>query len=422
MSAESHFEQFVDHLIAKAIESGAVLWSDLLAKLPGVTPDIAFAALRRRNLDARVNFQTPAQSRKNTTLPIAFRLWGEGRLPTPHLLDACWWFSDPALALLIGRIKQLDANRVVLLGTPSLWHSLRDENCGIPSVTLVDGDAALRNCAIGQELVTCNLLQSKPPAGFAGDLVVADPPWYEQEMQQFLVAARECCRVGGKLLLSVPPEGTRPGIQQEWQSLLQWANELGFDLASYEQSALLYLSPPFEHNAFLSAGICPLPTEWRHGDLATFVRNRQGIKPPSPPLQRGVWIDYSIEGVRFRLRGLGNDHEPAIPNLIPLVDSEILPSVSKRHALRDNVDLWTSGNRVFRCDHRLVMMLILGAMEAQIDPTSVVKDKLHRIFCSAEQSRLAWLVSKLRQVIEVEKCENLAFRGPYEQHVDFSPN
>jgi hypothetical protein len=421
VSAESHFERRLDTLIAKEIASGSVHWSDLLAKLPGVTPDVVVAALRRQGLLARVSFQT-SKNRDPKTLPIAFRFWGEGRLPTPHLLDASWWFSDPALALLTERIKQSGAKQVVLLGTPTLWHSLREEDTGLASVTLVDGDSALRSCAIGRELVTCNLLGGDLPVRFRGDLVVSDPPWYEDEMRQFLVAAHECCRIGGKLLLSVPPEGTRPGIEQEWQSLLQWANELGFELNGYEESALLYLSPPFEHNAFLSAGIHSIPMEWRRGDLATFIRKKPGIKTTTPQPQRGMWIDYSIDGVRLRLRDPGSDQTAIIPDLGSLVDGGILPSVSKRHPLRDSVDLWSSGNRVFRCSHRLVMILILGAMEAHIDPSFVVEDKLHRNLCMDEKSRLACVVAKLQRVIEVEKCENLAFRGGYEQHLDFSPN
>jgi len=35
---------------------------------------------------------------------------------------------------------------------------------------------------------------------------------------------------------------------------------------------------------------------------------------------------------------------------LPLIAGDVLPSVSARHPLRSEVDVWTSGNRVFRCE------------------------------------------------------------------------
>ena len=135
------------------------------------------------------------------------------------------------------------------------------------------------------------------------------------------------------------------------------------------------------------------------------------------------WIDYPVDGIRFRLRRPGNDElASGIPELVPLVKGEILPSVSRRHPLRDSVDLWTSGNRVFRCTHRLVMMLILGAMQRRVDPISVVEDEVRRKLRTVEALQLKRVIGKLQQLIEVEQCENLAFRQRYERHVDFSPN
>jgi hypothetical protein len=422
VSADAHFEQFLDSLIANELATGAVSWSDLLAKLPGVTPDIVLDTLRRRQLLPHVDFNSFTEGSKAAPLPVAFRLWGEGKLPTPHLLDACWWFSDLSLAVLTRRIQELAAARVVLLGTPTLWHALRAETSGLDSMVLVDGDAALRTHDRRRQLVTCNILTDQLPTGLEADVVVADPPWYECEMQHFFVAARESCRMDGRVLLSVPPDGTRPGIKAEWERIVLWARELGFELLSYERRALSYLSPPFEHNAFLSAGAIPVRTDWRHGDLATFVRAKRGINLAAATQQADTWIGYSIDGVRFRLRNPSNDLILGVPDLVPLVSGDVLPSVSRRHPLRESVDFWSSGNRVFRCTNRIVMMLILGALKGGTDAVSVVEHKMHRRLCLSEQSQLTRIVAKVRQLIEVEKCENSAFLQGYEQRVDSCPN
>jgi hypothetical protein len=422
VSADAHFEQFLDSLIANELATGAVSWSDLLAKLPGVTPDIVLDALRRHQLLPRVDFNSSIEDSKATRLPIAFRLWSEGKLPTPHLLDACWWFSDLSLAVLTRRIQELAAARVVLLGTPTLWHALRAETSGLDSMVLIDGDAALRNHDRRGQLVVRNILTDQLPTGLEADIVVADPPWYECEMQHFLAAARESCRMDGRVLLSVPPDGTRPGIKAEWERIVRWARELGFELLSYEQRALSYLSPPFEHNAFLSAGARPVCTDWRHGDLATFVRAKRGIRLSAATQQTDTWIGYSIDGIRFRLRNPSNDFILGIPDLVPLISGDVLPSVSRRHPLRDSVDFWSSGNRVFRCSNRIVMMLILGALEAGTDAVSVVEHKMHRRLGVNERSQLARTEAKVRQLIEVEKCENSAFLQVYEHPLDSYPN
>lgn len=60
-------------------------------------------------------------------------------------------------------------------------------------------------------LQLCNILQGQLPVRLQADIVVADPPWYQDENRQFLVAARGLCSIDGQLLLSVPREGTRPG-------------------------------------------------------------------------------------------------------------------------------------------------------------------------------------------------------------------
>ena len=98
------------------------------------------------------------------------------------------------------------------------------------------------------------------------DLIVVDPPWYSRETRAFLLTAIRNASPGSKVLLSVPPVGTRPGVEHEWQELLIWAGGVGLRLLAYETEILPYISPLFEKNALRAAGVELIPS---NGDAGT---------------------------------------------------------------------------------------------------------------------------------------------------------
>jgi hypothetical protein len=102
--------------------------------------------------------------------------------------------------------------------------------------------------------------------------------------------------------MTLPQEGTRPGIAQEWSHILDYAQQLGFTLLREEPAAVPYLMPLFEHNALRAAGLYALPAEWRRGNLAVFSHTCQAGAPRPLPTYEEDWEEEVLLGVRVRLR------------------------------------------------------------------------------------------------------------------------
>src|SRR5207248_1751135 len=120
-------------------------------------------------------------------------------------------------------------------------------------------------------------------------------------------------------------------------------------LASVEPSALAYRTPLFEKNALAAAGVPAVPWDWRRGDLAEFVAvAKTSADRPTPPGPPDVWDEESVGVVRIKCRTCPNN-DFRDPTLSPAVPGDMLATVSRRDPVRAAVDVWTCGNRVFRC-------------------------------------------------------------------------
>lgn len=173
------------------------------------------------------------------------------------------------------------------------------------------------------------------------------------------------------MLLSVPPRGTRPGVEQEWTEICAWAGRIGLALEDVDQRSLSYETPAFEHNALGADGIFAVPRVWRRAPCARF-RRKAGPLGPRPPAPMSVpWAEYDIRGTRIRVKPSG-PRAFLDPALQPVSSADVFASVSRRDPLRREADVWTSGNRVFRCPGRFVLRHILGAMVNGMPPHETV--------------------------------------------------
>ncbi len=290
--------------------------------------------------------------------------WALGLLPTPHLLDAAWWFDAVTVEAFRAEIEALPRRaEVVFLGTPSLFLDTWQRNESRSSY-LVDRDRAIQNrlpVGLRSRMDSMNLLNELPRLGHA-DLVIADPPWYVEETMAFLRAGQAVSRVGAQVLICLPPKGTRPSIEQERKEFFYWAATGGMRLKRVLEGRVRYEAPPFERNVFRSTGQ-PLDQQSRLGDLAIFdVEHRSGLT-----LQLGSavveWQDHTLLDVRWRVREEPEEKE-ASPVLTTLgFCDDIFPSCSKRHVDREKPSVWTSGNRTFCCDNPQRFLAILRSMD-----------------------------------------------------------
>jgi hypothetical protein len=373
----------------------------LVRALPGVYPsDVAriLGDLTSRPFRAKGSIvETPTS------------LKGDG-LPVPHPLDYDWRFSEATQVFLSQRVASLlpKHGAVTLLGAPSLFERLLMSRPDA-RIQLADGSAEtisfLTDRYGKRGLFARNLLRQSPPRGSV-DVVVADPPWYPEYSRAFVWAAGQLVRVGGMLLLCGPNQGTRPDAMEEWEQAKKFAQSFGFHSVDFE-SVLRYQTPPFEQNALNAAGHSFVSSDWRTGCLATFARKCiHVVDRPAGASEYDLWHQETVGGVRWRLRRM-KGAKPVCPALYAITPDDVLDSVSRRDHRRRDVDVWTSGNRVFSCPDTSTLVLILRGLGTGASCVTVVESAIERKLTNAEIRAVEEATRRLTDIISLEQQEYL---------------
>jgi len=198
-------------------------------------------------------------------------------------------------------------------------------------------------------------------------------------------------------------------VEFERQEALTVAGEMGLSLVEVVPGALGYLSPLFERNALRALGVIDLPACWRKGDLAVFAVTGTNRRPRRDVGSEERWSEAAIDGVRIRVR-LNNCARFADPTLRSIAPGDVLPSVSRREPIRRKVQVWTSGNRVFRCDGPDVVAEVVAALGAGLVPEAVVHTLLDRELRPSQRNLVAQCVSHVRTLVEQEQSEMGLYR------------
>jgi hypothetical protein len=186
------------------------------------------------------------------------------------------------------------------------------------------------------------------------------------------------------VLLSFPPIGTRPGIEEEWRRTEKFAEELGLTVREKSPS-LKYLSPPFEQNALRAARHQYVQPDWRPGVLVVFQKIGQCCEPrPTNHNSHAEWTEQSLLGVRWRFRPQQQPVE-CRPLLVEAVAEDILDSVSRRDPRRARADVWTSGNRIFASPDTHSLELITKALASGTRPDTFLSEGLGRKLTEEER-------------------------------------
>jgi hypothetical protein len=401
MNDQLAYRNFIDELVAEKA-ARQIEWSVLLDALPSVYPEMVRDSAVRLGVWKNVRH---AKVGRRLNRPKAQALWQQHKLPTPHALDGCWWFSDETQKTLSDWARRLGSGRnlVALFGTPTLFHYMQSE---MTDRELVLVDRVIDASITAKQRVETDLLQSQPRLSRLASVTVVDPPWYGPETRAFLSAARANSTLGAKMLLSVPPVGTRPGIALEWSELLAWCESIGLRLLEHLPLVLRYLSPPFEENAIRAAGVPPCPPDWRRGDLAVFECFEVATKPWATvqPIRPVSWRDVQIGSVRLKVR-VDQSSEGTSPILEELVPGDILPSVSRRDERLQDVMIWTSGNRVFGSGAPAVLGRIVDGLAADRYRGGGPRDEIGPTLPSDELSEIELTAGRLRRIIEIEERE-----------------
>jgi hypothetical protein len=392
------FEQALDEWVRAAFVRGVRVFPELVQSLPGVYPADAFRAVER------LQHELPGwQMSGIPSIAPALDDW-----PVEHPLDFDWRFTPEAVRLLIDRCQRTTSDSVAFLGAPSLAREAAASGWPV-DVSLFDQNPALVQAIQASFPVTTasciDLVWGEPvaPGNFA--IAVADPPWYSEHIAAFLWAASRLIRVGGRVVLSLPPEGTRPGIRAERDEVFALATALGLRLVSVEPSTLVYRTPPFEKNALAARGIPAVPWDWRRGDLAEFVAVAKIlVDRPIPPIPQVAWDEESVGVVRIKCR-VCPDSDFRDPRLSSAVPGDMLTTVSRRDPARVAVDVWTCGNRIFRCAGTRVFLAIVSALGRRGDVESAVAAAIKRNLSTDEVILVRQATAQAVDLVQREEGE-----------------
>lgn len=419
MSRENQdFDESVDRWVFAAVSNGVTSFNSLLGSLPGVYPSVALLSLKRLISAGKISerfFSGETPKRRNNHQINRLQVRDNDiNLPVPHPLDYDWRFSGSATKYLLDYCLEItkEDETIAFLGTPSLFQKAKE--ISFPRKTiLLDNNSAVINYFSENipeaKIKHCDILRDVIPE-LTALTVVADPPWYEKHLLGFLWTAAKICCLDGHIAVSLPPVGTRPGIESELERFFDWAKKLGLILVTTETSILPYNSPPFEINALNAENFYDSDREWRRGDLAVFVKREHTSveRPLILPESEEKWLEEIVQGVRVRLKPYDN-LEFKDPKLLTLVKNDVFPSVSRREPRRPLVEVWTSGNRVYACEGRFILREILRELSSRQSAITVLSEKLNRKLTREEINRINESKKQMLKIINTEREENYVF-------------
>lgn len=401
----------IDGWIVDAVQSGMKDFWQLVSALPGVYPTDVREAVGRLTEDCRI---PAAVGEEQPQMVADYELDNEvPGLPTPHPLSSDWRFTRKTAADLLNLVTHAagEQGAVALLGTPSVYFLaamdsvpsrfyLLDDNSSLAGkLPHSAGGSIFRCCDVNRDLIDL------PPV----QVVLADPPWYMEDVLGFLRTAAQICSRGGAVFLGFASEGTRPGIAADRDLIIEKANEMGLKFIGLQPSTVSYATPFFEHNALRAAKFKHIPATWRHGDLLRFrsdgdVRLLAGDLNSTPC----SWVRAHVGGIDIRTRTDAQE-DFADPRLIPIVDGDILPSVSRRNSLGKAADVWTTGNRVYSCEGKGTLLTILRALEEGKEPVLAIAMDLGRNLSSEESRFVEKAIAQIRAIVDTEQKEMWEF-------------
>ena len=418
------FRWQVDRWTLGAVRHGVEHFEGLLAALPGVYPPIVAASLTRLCQEGAISSdqyrQACARQPREHGGPIRC---SPPALPPPHPLDFDWRYTDRT----VDRLLRLAASAtepgdtIALLGTPSVYAASMGRARGRQWVLLEGSDSTVRHLQTAGPCQTggvqrCDVLRGHIPELRAA-AVVADPPWYSRHIEAFLWAATVCARNGASIVMSLPPMGTRPGMPSERREFREAVTALGLEMTVIRRNWLTYSTPPFEMNALRAAGWDDPPRDWRRGDIAILRVHGSAIGPrPCVGHSPAGWDEVMLGWTRIRVLRSDSGHG-FDPSLQPLVPGNVLDDVSSRNPVRDNVNVWTSGNRIYHTRTPSTVLAMLKAMASGSNAWDAATSTIGRVPTRAEERAIVTTVGQLSLVAGIEGRELARYGWPTDMGV-----
>lgn len=317
------------------------------------------------------------------------------REPELHPLDFEWYFTAETATDIATELA--DAGGPVLcLGAPTVAFALAER--GVP-VTLVDRNELVETRFASRydhfEFVNSDIadplaLDEAHPVAFF------DPPWYPEETITWFRRAGAHVADGGRIYFVLFPPLVRPSAAAQRERVLEAAERIGS--VTVDDGAVTYHTPVFEREV-LRESAAPVVRDWRRGDLVRIDVETPAaaadarIEPPaaadeSERDREPGWETFVANGRVVKVRRTLVSETDAVLAPIEGCDGYVLPSVSRRDARRQNVDLWTSRNRVAAVGNREAVVGALRKLEAGTEPADLRSTSFEAALTAREREQL----------------------------------
>jgi hypothetical protein len=379
----------------------------LLKLIPGLPPDPALRALHQLRTLGLFDGEVDALV-ISATSPVAHL---EDPIDTvllrPHPLDYEWRFDRATRSRLSKELGTIagSTGHVVALGCPTVTYELLRSDPRVHA-TLIDANPGLPVLSRSPwyRQLSANLLEGTPEKVPTADVVIADPPFYAQHIEAFLIAASAVMRTGSLLFICLPSETTRPTAKEDVAAAIARAQSVSLRWQGVRSGGVKYLRPRFERLAHEAKGLLGVPDDWRVADLHIFERTDSEPSTHHPLHGADIkWVEVVIGSSRIRIRidGARERHDPTeVPLLGEIIPGDVLDSVSGRDPRRGLANVWTDGNVVWHTHQPTLVLAILQAVSAGGDPYEAARG-----FCTNEGFVVVpdHLVSAVTRVVEKVK-------------------
>jgi hypothetical protein len=392
----------IDGWVEQAVHDRSLSFREILELLPSVYPAEVIGALSRLEKRGTIptNFRSgilKAVRTERTRKSEETILWSRSA-KIEHPLDFEWLFTrqgNKTLATQLNEFHKGSPGKILCIGCPTFYSYAKSARLRY-QVDLWDKNAT----AVGQvceAIALARVGETRKPITAA----VLDPPWYLDFYKVFIGLAVRNLSIGGRILLSFPPEGTRPTAVTDLTQLLGWCRGIGVDFVAHRRTILRYRTPFFELNALRALGFRNVPFDWRRGDLLV-LEKRTNITPLSEKicLPCEDWSEYKMGLVRIKIRKQIDTSRAG--RLCPIGYTAVLPSVSTRYPNRNRANVVSSGNRFFHtASPRLIAELCEELGDGQVRRRSLPRPESGR--------RISAVHQQLKSLIRREHAEILRY-------------
>lgn len=254
-------------------------------------------------------------------------------MPEPHPAYSQWRMTPGSADRIIEKIEAKNYKEICFLGCPVLGMKYSKE-----AISLDINNSILENVKSRKRRYDVN---EEVPDDLLGkfDCVIADPPWYLEDVMLFAVRSAELTKKGGTIYISLPKLLTRPFMPEERLNFQRWLTDNSLIIS--EISAIEYEVPPFEYKAY--EDIPAFTGEvWRTGDFFK-LKKAEEFNSRIRKIKTINWLEFGFGKKRVFLREKKEYYgEPSVS----ILENLILNSVSRRNKLIPLVDIWSSRNAV----------------------------------------------------------------------------